>query len=63
MNCDELIPIGITEPEVIMCVTAHPAFNKAAHYLGIKLVIVPADDNAWAVLHFCAFLLYRERER
>lgn len=32
-----------------MCVTAHPAFNKAAHYLGIKLVTVPADEITWTM--------------
>lgn len=32
---------GITEPEIIMPVTAHPAFNKAGDYFGIKLVRAP----------------------
>lgn len=34
---------GITEPEVIFAITAHPAFDKAAHYFGVKPVKVPVD--------------------
>jgi len=39
---------GITEPEMIMCVTAHAAFEKAAKYFGVKSVKVPfrADYGA-----------------
>ena len=29
---------GIDEPEVVLCVSAHAAFDKAAEYFGIKLV-------------------------
>lgn len=36
---------GITEPEVIFAVTAHPAFDKAAHYFGVKPVKVPVDSE------------------
>ena len=36
---------GITEPEVIMPVTAHPALDKAAHLLGIKLLKAPLRDD------------------
>ena len=32
---------GITKPEVIMPKTAHPAFNKAGEYFGIKMVRAP----------------------
>jgi sphinganine-1-phosphate aldolase len=32
---------GITEPEMVLCQTAHAAFHKAAHYLGVKLRVVP----------------------
>lgn len=32
---------GITTPEMILPVTAHPAFEKAAHYFDIKPVHVP----------------------
>jgi sphinganine-1-phosphate aldolase len=39
---------GITRPRVIMPVTAHPAFDKAAHYFDIELVKAPlrADYRA-----------------
>ncbi len=36
---------GITEPEVIVPVTAHVALDKAAHLLGIKLVKAPLRDD------------------
>lgn len=32
-------------PEVLMPVTAHPAFNKAAHFLGLKTVSVPVGQD------------------
>ena len=32
---------GITEPEIIMPKTAHPAFNKAGEYFGINMVQAP----------------------
>ncbi|MEW6186446.1 MAG: aspartate aminotransferase family protein [Thermodesulfobacteriota bacterium] len=38
----------ITEPELLMPLSAHPAFNKAAHYLGLKTVIVPTDGETLA---------------
>lgn len=38
---------GITEPEVIIPVTAHVALEKAAHLLGIKLLKAPLRDD-WA---------------
>lgn len=34
---------GITAPEVVLPKTAHPAFNKAAQYFGIKVVTVPVE--------------------
>lgn len=34
---------GITAPEIVMPVSAHPAFNKAAAYFGIKLVRTKID--------------------
>ncbi|MFC1895634.1 pyridoxal-dependent decarboxylase [Thermodesulfobacteriota bacterium] len=34
---------GITAPEIIMPKTAHPAFNKAGEYFGIKMAAVPVD--------------------
>ena len=33
----------IREPEIILPVTAHAAFQKAAHYLCLKPVLVPVD--------------------
>ena len=35
----------IVNPELIMPSSAHPAFNKAAHYLGLKTVVVPTDKS------------------
>ncbi len=35
----------VTQPELLMPLSAHPAFNKAAHYLGLKTVIVPTDKE------------------
>jgi sphinganine-1-phosphate aldolase len=39
---------GITEPEVIVPVTAHVALDKAAHLLGIKLLKAPLGED-WRV--------------
>lgn len=36
---------GIRKPEMIVPVTAHAAFDKAAHYFGIKKVVAPVDAN------------------
>ena len=33
----------IEYPEAVICRSAHVAFNKAAHYLGIKLIIIEDD--------------------
>ncbi|RME47751.1 MAG: aminotransferase class V-fold PLP-dependent enzyme [Caldilineae bacterium] len=35
---------GITRPEMVVPVTAHAAFDKAAEYFGIKMVHIPVDD-------------------
>ena len=35
----------ITEPEMILPVTGHAAFHKAAKYLNIKVVPIPVDDT------------------
>lgn len=40
---------GITEPEMVLCQTAHAAFHKAAHYLGVKLVVVPFVEDTFQV--------------
>ncbi|MEE4608009.1 MAG: aspartate aminotransferase family protein [Desulfobacteraceae bacterium] len=34
---------GITTPEVVMPATAHPAFDKAGEYFGIRMVHVPVE--------------------
>ena len=35
----------VTEPEVLMCRTAHPAFNKAAALFNVKIVYVECDEK------------------
>jgi glutamate/tyrosine decarboxylase-like PLP-dependent enzyme len=43
---------GISEPEMVLPATVHPAFQKAAHYFGVKALNIPvgpdfrADVNA-----------------
>ncbi|KAF9932781.1 hypothetical protein FBU30_007288 [Linnemannia zychae] len=34
---------GITRPEIICATTAHPAFDKAAEYFGIKMIAIPIN--------------------
>lgn len=36
---------GVKIPELVAPSTIHPAFNKAAHYLGLKIVQIPVDDG------------------
>ncbi len=36
---------GITEPEMVACVTAHAAVNKGCDLLGVKLVQVPVNPE------------------
>lgn len=36
---------AINNPEIILPETAHAAFHKAAHYLNIKAVVVPVDEE------------------
>lgn len=36
---------GIDKPEVVLPITAHPAFEKAFHYFGIKGIHIPVDDD------------------
>jgi len=36
---------GIEDPEIVCCVTAHPALDKASHYFGVRLVKVDADPS------------------
>ncbi|MGD9077927.1 MAG: aspartate aminotransferase family protein [Desulfobacterales bacterium] len=35
----------IKAPEMVVPVTAHPAWNKAAHYLGLKINMTPVKDD------------------
>ena len=35
----------ITEPEMVLPVTAHAAFHKAASYLGVKVVTTPVSED------------------
>jgi sphinganine-1-phosphate aldolase len=35
----------VTAPEVVLPVTAHPAFDKAAHYLGLRAVYAPVGTD------------------
>lgn len=37
---------GITRPEIIACVTAHAAIDKACEVLGIRLIKVPMDPES-----------------
>ncbi|GAB3666817.1 aminotransferase class V-fold PLP-dependent enzyme [Actinocorallia lasiicapitis] len=34
-------------PQIVAPTTVHPAFHKAAHYLGVELVAVPADQQTY----------------
>lgn len=36
---------GITDPEIVVPVSAHAAFHKAAQYFNLRPQIVPLDDN------------------
>lgn len=36
---------GITEPEIVVPVSAHAAFHKAAQYFNLRLQPVPLDEN------------------
>ncbi|MFG2071356.1 pyridoxal phosphate-dependent decarboxylase family protein [Nonomuraea maritima] len=36
-------------PKLVLPVTAHPAFHKAAHYLGVEVVAVPVDLETYKV--------------
>merc|ERR1719378_574899 len=38
---------GIKRPEIIAATSAHAAFDKAAHYFGMKLVHVPVDKKTF----------------
>jgi glutamate/tyrosine decarboxylase-like PLP-dependent enzyme len=35
----------VDDPEIVLPVTAHPAFHKAAHYFGLTVVTTPVDND------------------
>jgi glutamate/tyrosine decarboxylase-like PLP-dependent enzyme len=43
---------GITDPQVIMPITAHPALDKGAHYFGIEIVHAPVTKGFTVDLDF-----------
>lgn len=38
---------SVSLPEVVLPITAHPAFNKAADYFGIRLKFVKVDPESF----------------
>ncbi|MGH9594894.1 MAG: pyridoxal phosphate-dependent decarboxylase family protein, partial [Bryobacteraceae bacterium] len=42
---------GIGAPEMIVPATAHPAFDKGAHYFGIRLIKIPVGADYLADVH------------
>ncbi|MBP1948148.1 pyridoxal-dependent decarboxylase [Virgibacillus litoralis] len=40
---------SITTPEIVLPSTAHAAFHKAAHYLGIDTIVVPVNNTTFKV--------------
>jgi glutamate/tyrosine decarboxylase-like PLP-dependent enzyme len=48
---------GVTDPQLLAPVTAHPAFAKAAEYLGLELVQIPIDGDFRADLDAAARLI------
>jgi len=40
---------GVVDPEMILPLSAHAAFDKAAHYFGIKVVAIPVDPVTFRV--------------
>lgn len=38
---------AVAAPEVVLCRTAHPAFHKAAHYLGLRVVVTELDPASF----------------
>ena len=43
----------VTAPEMVLPATAHPAFDKAAHYFGVKAVRVPVREDFRADVAAC----------
>jgi sphinganine-1-phosphate aldolase len=42
---------NIVIPEMVLAASAHPSFNKAAHYLGVRAIRVPVDGGQRADLN------------
>ena len=40
---------GIKKPNIILPITAHPAFNKACHYLDIDIKFIPFNNKTYTV--------------
>lgn len=40
---------GIKNPEIVLPVTAHAAFDKAAQYFNLRVRSVPVDQNSYTV--------------
>ena len=40
---------GISKPDMVIPVTAHPAFEKAGFYFGIKVKRIPVDPDTTTV--------------
>lgn len=40
---------GVKHPEIVMPVTAHSAFDKAAQYLNLRIRSVPVDPISYTV--------------
>jgi sphinganine-1-phosphate aldolase len=40
---------GILDPEMIIPVSAHAAFDKGAEYFGIRLIKIPVDEHTFRV--------------
>lgn len=38
---------AITTPEIVLCRSAHPAFHKADHYLGLRVVLTELDPQTF----------------
>ncbi|MBW1687675.1 MAG: aspartate aminotransferase family protein [Deltaproteobacteria bacterium] len=38
---------GVVDPEMVVPITAHPAFHKAAQYLGLRLVVTPVETEGF----------------
>ena len=37
----------VTRPNIVLPITAHPAFHKAAQYLGLEVIVTPVDTTGF----------------